>query len=55
MLHKAILFVFIVSLAPLSYGMSLEIWVNGDPEPDIYLSENETAVLSIVSPDGYNG
>jgi hypothetical protein len=55
MLKKSILLIFIVSLAPLSYGMSLEIWVNGDPEPDIYLSENETAVLSIASPDGYSG
>ncbi len=54
-MQKAILLIFIVSFTPISYGMSLEIWVNGDPEPDIYLSENETAILSIVSPDGYSG
>ncbi|MBW8042533.1 MAG: hypothetical protein FVQ85_21405 [Planctomycetes bacterium] len=35
--------------------MSLGILVNGDPEPDIYLGENETAVLYIQSPDGYSG
>jgi hypothetical protein len=54
MVKKAILFLLFVSFVPLSHGMSLGILVNGDPDPDIYLSENETAVLSIVS-DGYSG
>lgn len=54
MIKKAVLFLLFISYAPLSHGMSLQILVNGDPEPDIYLSENETAVLSIMSPDGYS-
>lgn len=53
---KAFLFLLFFTFTSSAHGMSLLFSVNGDPEPgEIYLGENETAILDIWTPDGYGG